>query len=121
MKNLMPLADGKVMVKAYLENKSKVFTGDITLPNTETYDSEAFLALLNQPDCVKIRIHYGMNEENVICAIFVGVDSNGNEITIKNNGIIANKGADDEYVIELSTKCPPNCPPENEVLIKKLS
>jgi len=121
MKNLMPLADGKVMVKTYLENKSKVFTGDITLPNTETYDSEAFLALLNQPDCVKIRIHYGMNEENVICAIFVGVDSNGNEITIKNNGIIANKGADDEYVIELSTKCPPNCPPENEVLIKKLA
>jgi hypothetical protein len=120
MKNLMPLADGKVMVKSYLENKSKVFTGDITLPNTETYDSEAFVALLNQPDCVKIRIHYGMNEENVICAIFVGVDSNGNEITIKNNGIIANKGADDEYVIELSTKCPPICSDENDQSIKKL-
>ncbi len=121
MKNLMPLADGKVMVKTYLENKSKVFTGDITLPNTETYDSEAFLALLNQPDCVKIRIHYGMNEENVICAIFVGVDSNGNEITIKGQGISSSVNADDEYVIELSTKCPPNCPPDNEVLIKKLS
>ena len=121
MKNLMPLADGKLMVKAYLENKSKVFTGEITLPNTETYDSEAFLTLLNQPDCVKVRIHYGMNENNVICAIFVGVDSNGNEITIKNNGIIANAGTDDEYVIELSTKCPPFCPTDNEQIIKKLS
>ncbi len=120
MKNLMPLADGKVMVKTYLENKSKVFTGDITLPNTETYDSEAFLALLNQPDCVKIRIHYGMNEENVICAIFVGVDSNGNEITIKGQGISSSVNADDEYVIELSTKCPPTCPPENNQITKKL-
>jgi hypothetical protein len=120
MKNLMPLADGKVMVKTYLENKSKVFTGNITLPNTETYDSDAFLALLNQPDCVKIRIYYGMNEENVICAIFVGVDSNGNEITIKSQGNSSSLNADDEYVIEVSTKCPPFCPPENNQIIKKL-
>ena len=120
MKNLMPLADGKVMVKTYLENKSKVFTGEFTLPNTETYDSEAFVELLKQPDCVKIRIHYGMNEEKVICAIFVGVDTNGNEITIKNNGIIANTEADDEYVIELSTKCPPICSDETDQSVKKL-
>jgi len=120
MKNLMPLYEGKLMVKNYLDNKSKVFTGEITLPNTETYDSEAFVALLKQPDCVKIRIHYGMNEDKVICAIFVGVDSNGNEITIKNNGIIANAGADDEYVIELSTKCPPICSDETDQSVKKL-
>jgi hypothetical protein len=120
MKNLMPLSDGKLMVKNYLDNKSKVFTGEITLPNTETYDSEAFMALLNQPDCVKIRIHYGMSEDKVICAIFVGVDSNGNEITIKNNGFIANTGVDEEYVIELSSKCPPSCSDENDQSIKKL-
>lgn len=121
MKNLMPLSDGKLMVKTYLDNKSKVFTGEFTLPNTETYDSEAFVTLLNQPDCVQVRIHYGMNENNVICAIFVGVDSNGNEITIKNNGNSGNIEGTEEYVIELSTKCPPNCPPENNGLIKKLS
>jgi hypothetical protein len=120
MKNLMPLSEGKLMVKNYLDNKSKVFTGEITLPNTETYDSEAFIALLKQPDCVKIRIHYGMNEDKVICAIFVGVDSNGNEITIKNNGFIANTGVDEEYVIELSSKCPPSCSDENDQSIKKL-
>jgi hypothetical protein len=61
-----------------------------------------------------------MNEDKVICAIFVGVDSNGNEITIKNNGINANAGADDEYVIELSTKCPPSCPDENNKTENKL-
>lgn len=121
MKNLMPLSDGKLMVKTYLDNKSKVFTGEFTLPNTETYDSEAFIALLNQPDCVQVRIHYGMNEDNVICAIFVGVDSFGNEITIKNSGNSGNAAGTEEYVIELSTKCPPNCPPENNELIKKLS
>lgn len=120
MKNLMPLSDGKLMVKNYLDNKSKVFTGEITLPNTETYDSEAFVALLNQPDCVKIRIHYGMNEENVICAIFVGVDSNGNEITIKGAGISSSGNNEDEYVIEISTKCPPTCDEGNNETNKKL-
>jgi hypothetical protein len=79
MKNLMPLSDGKLMVKNYLDNKSKV-----------------------------------------ICAIFVGVDSNGNEITIKNNGFIANTGVNEEYVIELSSKCPPSCSDENDQSIKKL-
>ena len=121
MKNLMPLTDGKLMVKTYLENKSKVFTGEYTLPNNETYDAEAFVALLNQPDCVQVRIHYGMYENKEICAIFVGVDSKGNEIAIKNNGISTNTGINDEYVIELSTRCPPNCPPVNDGLIKKLS
>jgi hypothetical protein len=120
MKNLMPLSDGKLMVKTYLENKSKVLPTDLTLPNTETYDSDAFVALLNQPDCIKIRLYYGMNEKLEICAIFVGVDSNGNEITIKGQGISSIVNTDDEYVIEVSTKCPPICPPENDQIIKKL-
>lgn len=116
----MPLTDGKLMVKTYLENKSKVLPNELTLPNTETYDSDAFIALLNQPDCVKIRLYYGMNEKLEICAIFVGVDSNGNEITMKRQGISNNVNAIDEYVIEVSTKCPPICPPENDQIIKKL-
>lgn len=120
MKNLMPLSDGKLMVKTYLENKSKVLPTDLTLPNTETYDSDAFVALLNQPDCVKIRLYYGMNEKLEICAIFVGVDSNGNEITIKGQSISSIVNTDEEYVIEVSTKCPPFCPPENDQIIKKL-
>lgn len=116
----MPLSDGKLMVKAYLENKSKVLPTDSTLPNTETYDSDAFVALLNQPDCVKIRLYYGMNEKLEICAIFVGVDSNGNEITIKGQGISSIANTDDEYVIEVSTKCPPACDPISNNIKKVL-
>jgi len=118
MKNLMLLSEGKSMVKTYLENKSKVLPTDLTLPNTETYDSDAFIALLNQPDCVKVRLYYGMNEKLEICAIFVGVDTNGNEITIKGAGIANSINADDEYVIEVSTKCPPSCPTVNNSIFK---
>ncbi len=118
MKNLMPLSDGKLMVKTYLENKLKVLPTDLTLPNTETYDSDAFVALLNQPDCVKVRLYYGMNEKLEICAIFVGVDSNGNEITIKGDSISNSVNAEDEYVIEVSTKCPPSCPNVNNSIFK---
>lgn len=120
MKNLMPLSEGKLMVKTYLENKSKVLPSDLTLPNTETFDSDAFVELLNQPDCVKIRLYYGMNEKLEICAIILGVDSNGNEITIKGNKNSVSINEPDEYVIEISTKCPPNCPPESNKLVNKL-
>lgn len=120
MKNLMPLSEGKLMVKTYLENKSKVLPGDLTLPNTETFDSDAFVELLNQPDCVKIRLYYGMNEKLEICAIILGVDSNGNEITIKGKENLVGINDLDEYVIEKSTKCPPNCPPESNELVNKL-
>ena len=114
MKNLMPLSDGKLMVKTYLENKSKVLPTDLTLPNTETYDSDAFVALLNQPDCVKIRLYYSSSSS------YYSGNSNGNEITIKGQSISSIVNTDEEYVIEVSTKCPPFCPPENDQIIKKL-
>jgi len=114
MKNLVPLSDAKLMVKTYLENKSKVIPNDSTLPNTETFDSEAFVALLNQPDCVKVRLYYGMNENLEICAIIVGVDSNGNEIYIENKGL---NGVDETYVIEDGLKCPPACNVENKITL----
>jgi hypothetical protein len=120
MKNLMPLSEGKLMVKTYLENKSKVLPSDLTLPNTETFDSDAFVELLNLPDCVKIRLYYGMNEKLEICAIILGVDSNGNEITIKDAGISSSSNNEDEFVIEISTKCPPTCDEGNNETNKKL-
>jgi hypothetical protein len=112
MKNLVPLADGKEMVKTYLENKKKVILNDSTLPNTETFDSDAFVELLKQPDCVKIRLYYGMKENLEICAIIVGVDSNGNEIYVENKGL---NGIEETYVIEDGQKCPPYCTDENKI------
>jgi hypothetical protein len=111
MKNLVPLSDAKLMVKTYLENKSKVIPNDSTLPNTETFESEAFVALLKQPDCVKVRLYYGMKENLEICAIIVGVDSNGNEIYIENNSL---NGEGDAYVIEDCQRCPIVCNVENK-------
>lgn len=114
MKNLVRLSDAKLMVKTYLENKSKVIPNDSTLPNTETFESEAFVALLKQPDCVKVRLYYGMKENLEICAIIVGVDSNGNEIYIENNSL---NGEGDTYVIEDGLRCPPICPPANKITL----
>jgi hypothetical protein len=114
MKNLVPLSDAKLMVKTYLENKSKVIPNESTLPNTETFDSEAFVALLNQPDCVKVRLYYGMNENLEIRAIVVGVDSNGNEIYIENMGL---NGTDELYVIDDGQACPPYCNVENKITL----
>ena len=114
MKNLMPLSEGKLMVKTYLENKSKVLPSDLTLPNTETFDSDAFVELLNLPDCVKIRLYYGMKENLEICAIIVGVDSNGNEIYIENKGL---NGIDELYVIDDGQACPPYCNVENKITL----
>lgn len=117
MKNLITLKSAKEKVKLFLNNKNKVISSEYAdrniISNSETVDAKAVRLILDQPDCQGFRLYYGMNEQLEISAIFIGVDSNGNEITIKNLD-----GNEDEYVLDDTAKCPPLCPPlENSKLI----
>ena len=55
-----------------------------------------------------------MKENLEICAIIVGVDSNGNEIYIENKGL---NGIDELYVIDDGQACPPYCNVENKITL----
>ncbi|CAN5399741.1 hypothetical protein BH10BAC3_BH10BAC3_11480 [soil metagenome] len=45
-----------------------------------TYNKQALIDLLGQDGCVSFRVYPGINKEEQIALIFVGVDAEGNNI-----------------------------------------
>ncbi|RYY87534.1 MAG: hypothetical protein EOO15_11640 [Chitinophagaceae bacterium] len=72
------------------------------MPLSETFDIEAFQILMEQ-NPKQIRIYYGMNEDNSVHAVLVGVDTNGNDM-------FPGQPMDGK-IMELGKRCPVSCPP----------
>ena len=49
-------------------------------PLAITYNKQALLDLLGQDGCVSFRVYPGVNKEEQVALIFVGVDADGNNI-----------------------------------------
>ncbi len=62
----------------------------------EYFGRDAIIAMLNQPECVGMRIYYAKNESGKPVLVLVGVDKKGRDMT---NGIIN----------EVGSICPPIC------------
>ena len=94
------------------------------LPNWEAFNEKSILAILAQPGCEGIRIHYGLKKEDksgeivpMMVAVVVGVDKEGNSMwgaaavtkpVAKMQVTATARGAEDEGVIlEDSQRCPP--------------
>jgi len=60
------------------------------------FDSSSISMLLSQPNCTGVRIYLGLNVNDEITPVIVGIDANNNDLV---NGIILDRG-------EL---CPPHC------------
>ena len=113
--HLIPISLAKEMIARYASTKSTIIAPDYQnadiLALNETFNADDVRLLLSQPNCVGFRIHYGMDDLNKIHSILVGVDHNGNDITIKNPNL--EHKVDGEFVIEEAVRCPPTCPPSN--------
>ena len=101
-------AKAKEMIAEYKELKEKIispiYLGRDILANCETFERSAIDRLLAQPGCVKLRIHYGMDENMQVHSILVGVDQNDNDI------IPESLDAADDLIVENSLRCPTICP-----------
>ena len=110
--NLVPVSRAEEMIAFYRENKETILAPDYkntdVLAFSETFNADDVRLLLSQPGCVGFRVRYGMGDKLLLHAILVGVDSNGNDIFLHNPGF----GLKDDggYVVEDSTRCPPDCP-----------
>ena len=69
------------------------------IPLCETFNKEDLIDLLSQPGCDNLRIYLGMDTEDKIRLVLVGVDSNENDLLT--NSIILENGK----------RCPTECPP----------
>jgi len=94
------------------------------LPTWEAFNEKSILAILAQPGCEGIRIHYGLKKEDksgeivpMMVAVVVGVDKEGKSMwgaaavakpVAKMQAMATERGVEDEGVIlEDSQRCPP--------------
>lgn len=99
--NFISLQEAKELTKRYRDNFDSIATPDFTnsLSYSETFDAAAVKALIDQPGCVGFRVYYGMKEDKKICAIFVGVNTQDEDMLNGAESIIVEKGK----------ICPPYC------------
>lgn len=72
------------------------------LPISETFKKAVFADLALQSGCVGIRAYLGMDEDNKVRLIFVGVDD-------ENTDILDSTELQRGYIFEYGQRCPPIC------------
>ena len=124
MNNLISLDQAIDMTTLYRAQKDNIlneaFKGKNILPISETFDRAAFQAILDQPNCVSVRIYNSMSEDLIIRSIIVGVDSNNEDLLPESSDPlkIKMKAAASELpppIVEVGIICPPACPPPSKL------
>jgi len=75
------------------------------LAKSEAFERDAIQFLLDQADCQKIRVYYGMNADLKVHAILVGVNSADEDILPQESN------TEDGEIVEQGLRCPTMCPP----------
>jgi hypothetical protein len=90
------LNDAVRFTAVYREEKGGEFLGAY-------FGKEAIKKILNQQECVGIRIYNAIDDSSKLTFVLVGVTADNNDMT---GGELA----------EFSTGCPPNCPPDSPLI-----
>ena len=114
MSHLISLSAAIALTSNYKKQKESLLNntmqGGNVLPDCETFDREAFDALLKQEGCTKVRIYFGMDEKNMVKLVIVGVDANDNDMVPQQTRSLEE---DTTVIIEDGLRCPEMCPPSS--------
>ena len=130
-------SEAKDLIETYRKYKPKLLHPELAeadktygvVPHSEAFNEKSILAILSQPGCVGIRIHYGMKikkdkkrEIPMIHAVICGVDKDGKNIWSKSKprnlpkaaqsgaavlAMAKGPGFDDAFIDEDSQRVPP--------------
>lgn len=113
-KNFITLQQAIQMTGSFRSNKEVILSNPYKdrniLPVCETFDRAAFDSVLAQPDCAGLRVYFGMDENNLIKAIVVGVNSKNEDIVPVGAGGMMEE---ESNIIEDGLRCPDTCPPSS--------
>lgn len=84
--HVISLDEAKQMTHAY--QNSTQFQG---MTIACKIDKEAYQLVMNQPNCVSVRTYFGLNSEEKLTIVVVGVDAEGEDMT---DGVLVNRGQD---------------------------
>jgi hypothetical protein len=114
MSHLISLSAAKALIGKYKNQKKNLLNStlqaDDVLPDCETFDRDAFDALLKQDGCTRVRIYFGMDEKNRVNLVIVGVDADDNDMVPQQTRSLEE---DTSVIIEDGLRCPEMCPPSS--------
>ena len=104
MSDFITLTEAVTMTRNFKSNREAIL-GSIyqnldLLPYNETFEKDQIISMLDNPDCIGLRIYYGMDTTKKLHAILVGVDSENKDILPENDD-------PGNYIIERGERKPP--------------
>ena len=125
MSHFISLETAIALTSQYREQREAMLSPDYqgkdVLPLSETFDRAAIDALLAQKDCTKLRVYLGMDEQQLVRLVIVGVDADDRDLLPDQANMAARGTASEEVtageeeefglVVEVGVRCPPECPP----------
>lgn len=106
MPNEITLADAIAMTQLYRQQKVQILKPEYQemdiLPLAEAFNKAGIQALLDDPQCEKIRVYLGMKGNLSICAILVAADKDGNDL-------LPDEQHPNRVIIEDGQRCPSEC------------
>lgn len=119
MSSFIPLQQAIEMTMLYRQQKENIldpaFQNKNILVNSETFERAEFDTVLGDPNCVKLRIYYGMDDSLQVHAIIVGVDAKDQDILPDDTAGTTSVTDPGGRIIEEGMRCPPNCPPPSSL------
>jgi hypothetical protein len=112
--HFIPLSQAIEMTTLYRNEKEAILVPAMRdkkiLPTCETFNREAFDALLGEPGCVGLRFYLGMDDGLKVKIIAVGVNA-ANEDMLPEQAARAMVMSDPNQIVEDGQRCPDDCPP----------
>lgn len=111
MSQFISLEKAAAMTADYRQNRENILGASYKNQNIlcicETFDRGVFDDVLGQPDCVGLRIYYGMSSDMQVHAIIVGVNSFNEDMITTSRDV--------NLIIEEGRRCPFDCPPASDL------
>lgn len=96
MPQYITLREAEKMMTKYVDEKENIlatpYKGLNILPISETFDKSAIETILAQTGCVSMKLYFSMDENFLVKAILVGVNSQGEDILAPGDEIIVERG-----------------------------
>ncbi len=108
------MKDAAALTSRFREMREQIldphYQGMNVMPTCETFDRAAFDQVLQQDGCVGIRIYMGMEENNQLVFVVVGVNENDEDMINSTTN-----SEDDNEIFENGRRCPVTCPPPSPI------
>lgn len=105
MSEFITLTEARGMTRSYQQRRTALTEQTLpehTLPICETFEKEQVLKLLSQPDCTGLRAYFGLDAEDRVKLVLVGVNSKDEDMY---------QGTDS--LLDRAGRCPSVCPPDS--------